>query len=153
MQIETILSFRRKTVPVWIRRLWQAFRQQQWPEEAHARSHVWQAISVQTVRQVLHSSQLLKKTHEGENSNHLTAIFCSPSHYRAFHSLFRTNRFQMFDVVCRFTTIKFRWSTPLLPEALGTSPPLLPVWFLRVQKRTAPCRQTLSRSTAAATAT
>lgn len=84
--------------------------------------------------------------------NHLTAILCSPSHYFAYHSLVRMNRFQGFDAFCRFTRIKFRWSTPLPLEALGTSPPLPPVWSLRVQKRTAPCRRTLSRSTAAATA-
>jgi len=71
------MSYRGKTVPVWIRRLRQTFRQQQWPEEAHARSHVWQAISVQTVRQVVHTSQLFKETHEGEHLIRLTVILRS----------------------------------------------------------------------------
>lgn len=60
------LSCRRETVPVWVWGMRQKICKQQRPKETHARSHVGQAISLQNVRQVLHTSQLSTKTHEGK---------------------------------------------------------------------------------------
>ncbi len=48
------------------RRLRQALCEQQRQEKAHARAHIWQAIYLQSVWQVLYTPQLSQETHEGK---------------------------------------------------------------------------------------
>jgi hypothetical protein len=68
---------RRETFQMWVRGLWEAFRQQQRPQETFARAHERQALYVQGARvwQVLHAPQLSAKAHESSWSLTATQLW------------------------------------------------------------------------------
>lgn len=85
-----------------VRGLRQKVREQQRPKEAHARSHVGQALPVQDVRQVLHTPQLPKKTHEGKG----LAQGARPTENQSIHpvkvpTFFFSSKYQiLIDLLC-----------------------------------------------------
>lgn len=144
---------RREAVPVRVRGLRQEVRKQQRPKKTHARSHVGQTVPMQNVRQVVHASQLSKKTHEGKYPVSGRACSTQPCvmlmlliympQQRSIHS-----RFLIYLLLCIFffsrsTNHPHQRQTPHQQPAPGMSPPHLQALCLPPPrpKATPPCPQ------------